>query len=138
LNESLIAPPEGLEVRIMDLSDPDGTEPTESVRGFTSLAHANEFARRYVRDSVERCRVPRASVAEVTAAWFAFGEDAVVEGAPEGAWVSANDLPSFAAAPPRDRESLNWRIIDPRRLAEDDDDEADDAATDDPTLDPDT
>ena len=110
----------------MDLSDPDGTEPAELLRGFTSLAHANEFARRYVRDSVERCRVPRASVAEVTAAWFAFGEDAVVEGAPEGAWVSGNDLPSFAAAPPRDREARNWRIIDPRRLESEEEDETED------------
>jgi len=123
LSESLIAPPEGLEVRIMDLSDPDGDEPVELVRGFTSLAHANEFARRYVRDSVERCRVPRASAAEVTAAWFAFGEDAVVEGAPEGAWVSGIDLPAFAAAAPPDREALNWRIIDPRQLEADDDED---------------
>ena len=122
MSENLLAAPEGLEVRIMDLSDPDSTEPAEVVRGFTSLAHANEFAKRYVRDSVERCRVPRASAADVTAAWFAFGEDAVVEGVPEGAWQSANDLPSFAAAPPRDREALNWRIIDPRRLEEDEDD----------------
>jgi hypothetical protein len=123
VSENLLAAPEGLEVRIMDLSDPEGTEPAEVVRGFTSLAHANEFAKRYVRDSVERCRVPRASAADVTAAWFAFGEDAVVEGVPEGAWRSANDLPAFAAAPPRDREALNWRIIDPRRLIEDEDDE---------------
>jgi hypothetical protein len=123
VSENLLAAPEGLEVRIMDLSDPDSAEPAEVVRGFTSLAHANEFAKRYVRDSVERCRVPRASAADVTAAWFAFGEDAVVEGVPEGAWQSANDLPSFAAAPPRDREALNWRIIDPRRLDEDEDDE---------------
>jgi hypothetical protein len=125
VSENLLAAPEGLEVRIMDLSDPDRAEPAEVVRGFTSLAHANEFAKRYVRDSVERCRVPRASAADVTAAWFAFGEDAVVEGVPEGAWQSANDLPAFAAAPPRDREARNWRIIDPRRMDEDEDDEGD-------------
>ena len=125
MTENLLAAPEGLEVRIMDLSDPDCTEPAEVVRGFTSLAHANEFAKRYVRDSVERCRVPRASAADVTAAWFAFGEDAVVQGVPEGAWRSANDLPGFAAAPPRDREAVNWRMIDPRRLEDDEDDAGD-------------
>lgn len=107
----------------MDLSGASGTEPAEVVRGFTSLAHANEFAKRYVRDSVERCRVPRASAAEVTAAWFAFGEDAVVAGVTEGIWNSSADLPAFAAAPPRDREEVNWRIIDPRRLGDDDDDD---------------
>ncbi len=39
---------------------------------------ANAFARRYVRDSVERCRVPGATAKEVLEAWFAFGEDAEV------------------------------------------------------------
>jgi len=107
----------------MDLSGASGTEPAETVRGFTSLAHANEFARRYVRDSVERCRVPRASAGDVTAAWFAFGEDAVVAGVTEGGWNSSADLPAFAAAAPRDREELNWRIIDPRRLESDDEDD---------------
>lgn len=123
MTEHPLAPPEGLEVRIRDLSDPDGGDAVEVVHGFLSLAHANEFAKRYVRDSVERCRVPRAKAAEVTAAWFAFGEDAVVEGVAEGAWQSANDLPAFAAAPPRDREALNWRMLDPRRMEEEEDDE---------------
>ena len=122
-----LTPPEGLEVRIRDLSDPDSEDSVEVVRGFLSLAHANEFARRYVRDSVERCRVPRATAAEVTSAWFAFGEDAVVTGLGEDhqgeVWQSANDLPAFAAAPPRDREALNWRMLDPRRMEDDEDDE---------------
>ena len=115
----------------MDLSGAIGPEPAEIVRGFTSVAHANEFAKRYVRDSVERCRVPRASAAEVTSAWMAFGEDAVVGGVTEAAqgetWNSSSDLPGFAAGPPPDREARNWRMIDPRRLESEDDDEEDDA-----------
>jgi hypothetical protein len=126
VSEHPLTPPAGLEVRIRDLSDPEA-EAVEVVRGFLSLAHANEFAKRYVRDSVERCRVPRATAADVTAAWFAFGEDAVVSGLGEDhqgeVWQSANDLPAFAAAPPRDREALNWRMLDPRRMEEDEDDE---------------
>ncbi|WP_431304552.1 hypothetical protein [Sediminicoccus sp. BL-A-41-H5] len=126
MTENPLAAPEGLEVRIRDLSDPEGEDSVEVVRGFISLAHANEFAKRYVRDSVERCRVPRATAAEVTAAWFAFGEDAGVSGLGEDhqgeVWQSANDLPAFAAAPPRDREALNWRMLDPRRMEEDEDD----------------
>ncbi len=126
MSEHPLTPPAGLEVRIRDLSDPEA-EAVEVVRGFLSLAHANEFAKRYVRDSVERCRVPRATAADVTAAWFAFGEDAVVSGLGEDhqgeVWQSANDLPAFAAAPPRDREALNWRMLDPRRMEEDEDDE---------------
>lgn len=125
MSEILLAPPEGLEVRIMDLSGGNGAEPLEVVRGFTSLAHANQFARRYVRDSVEICRPRGAKPADVTKAWFAFGEDAVVEGVSEGAWASGTELKEFAANPPRDAEDRNWRILDPRRL-EDDDDEDDD------------
>ncbi|MDB5414718.1 MAG: hypothetical protein JWR10_3053 [Rubritepida sp.] len=130
--ENLLGAPEGLEVRIMDLSGANGTEPLETVRGFTSLAHANAFARRYVRDSVEICRPRGARPDEVTAAWFLFGEDAVVAGPEErpieGAWTSGTELADFAAGPPRDAEDRNWRVIDPRRLAQadDDDDEDDD------------
>ena len=48
---------EGLVVRIMDLSGANGAEPVETVTGFRTVEHANTFARRYVRDSLERCRV---------------------------------------------------------------------------------
>ena len=123
MSEAFLEPPDALEVRIMDLSGASGTDVAEVVRGFTSLSHANEFARRYVRDSVERCRVPRATPAEVTAAWFAFGEDAVVAGVSEAVWSSSTDLPAFAAAPPPDREACNWRILDPRRIEPEDEDE---------------
>ena len=47
--------PEGtLTVRIMDLSGGNGSDPVEIIRGFGTVEHANTFARRYVRDSVER------------------------------------------------------------------------------------
>ncbi|MBS7809611.1 hypothetical protein KHU32_01590 [Roseococcus sp. XZZS9] len=109
----------------MDLSGANGSEPLETVRGFSSLAHANAFARRYVRDSMEVCR-PRGGDAEAAReAWFAFGEDAVVGGPEgktiEGAWSSGSELAEFAAQPPRDREDRNWRIIDPRKLADEED-----------------
>ena len=60
-------------------------------------------------------------------AWFAFGEDAVIGGAEgkaiDGAWNSGNELADFAANPPRDGEDRNWRIIDPRRLAAEEEDD---------------
>ncbi len=127
MSANLLAPPEGLEIRIMDLSGANGAEPLEVVRGFTSLAHANQFARRYVRDSVEICRPRGGKPEDVTKAWFAFGEDAVVEGVSEGAWTSGSELAAFAANPPRDREERNWRIIDPRRMEEDDEEDDDEA-----------
>jgi hypothetical protein len=102
---------EGVTVVIRDLSGGVGSEPVERIRGFTSLAHAIEFARRYVRDSIERCRTPAASAEEVIATWFAFGEDAEVP----GSWSSAAELRSFAENPVRDPEQRNWRVLDPRR-----------------------
>jgi hypothetical protein len=129
ITDDILGKADGIEVRIMDLSGANGSEPLETVRGFTSLAHANAFARRYVRDSMEVCR-PRGGDAEAAReAWFAFGEDAVVvdaEGrAIEGAWNSGNELADFSAAPPRDSEDRNWRMIDPRKLAAEDNDDDD-------------
>ncbi|UPY37796.1 hypothetical protein [Sediminicoccus sp. KRV36] len=129
MSKDLLAAPEGLEVRIMDLSGANGTEPIEVVRGFTSVAHANAFARRYVRDSVEICRPRGGKPADVTKAWFAFGEDAVVAGVADdaqgAAWTSGTELATFAAGAPRDAEDRNWRILDPRRLVDDEDDDDD-------------
>jgi hypothetical protein len=118
---------DGLEVRILDLSGANGDEPVEVVRGFETILHANAFARRYVRDSVDRCRARGMDAQAVLEAWSAFGEDAVVEGAGDQAWTSAGDLPAFTAAPARDAEDRNWRILDPRRDADDDAEDEDEA-----------
>jgi hypothetical protein len=110
-------------VRIMDLSGGNGSDPVEEIRGFLSIEHANAFARRYVRDSVERCRAPGLDAKAVLDAWFAFGEDAEVVGAAENGWVSGSELKGFAETPVRDSEERNWRMLDPRR-----DEESEDAA----------
>ncbi len=138
MSEAILGPPEGLEVRILDMSGANGNEPVEVVRGFTSLAHANAFARRRVRDSVEICRGRGMTAEQVRDAWFTFGEDAEVggsgEGSPllEGAWRSATEIADFAATPCRDREERNWRVLDPRGLTEDDDDAEDDTGEETP------
>jgi hypothetical protein len=111
----LFGRPEGYEVRIRDLSGGNGSEPVETIRGFTTIEHANTFARRYVRDSVERCRMAGMDAKSVLDAWFAYGEDAEVAGAGDQAWRSAAELHDFAARPVQDREERNWRILDPRR-----------------------
>ncbi|WP_043364566.1 hypothetical protein [Belnapia sp. F-4-1] len=113
----------GLSVRIMDLSGANGSEPVETVTGFRTLEHANAFARRYVRDSLERSRTAGMTPDEVIASWFAFGEDAEVQGAGEQAWASATELADFAAQPVRDAEDRNWRALDPRRDEEDGEEE---------------
>jgi len=119
----LFAPEGGWRVRILDLSGGAQDTITEEVGGFDTLMHANAFARRYVRDSVERCRAPGMSSKEVLEAWFAFGEDAVVVDAEEGGWKSATELGDFVDTR-ASSEDRDWRSIDPRRddveLGEDD------------------
>jgi hypothetical protein len=110
----LFAPESGWRVRILDLSGGAQDNITEEVGGFDTLMHANAFARRYVRDSVEHCRVPGMSSKAVLEAWFAFGEDAVVVDAGDGGWKSATELGDFVdnrASP----EDCDWRSLDPRR-----------------------
>lgn len=121
--EAEIFPKGEFAVQIMDLSGANGDEPVEVVKGFLSIEHANAFARRYVRDSVERCRAPRADAKAVLDAWFAFGEDAEVLGAGDDAWVSRSELKDFADTPVRDAEERNWRVLDPRRDEDDEDEE---------------
>ncbi|HWL81550.1 MAG TPA: hypothetical protein VNR89_11385 [Roseomonas sp.] len=117
-DDTLFAPQGGFSVQIRDLSGGNGAEPVETIRGFQTLAHANGFARRYVRDSIERCRAPGLTPDEVLAAWFAFGEDAEVVGTAGQGWTSGNEIRDFAADPVRDSEERNWRVLDPRRMEE--------------------
>jgi hypothetical protein len=121
-------------VRIRDLTGGAEDGIVEEVKGFPSLDEANEFARRYVRDSVERCRAPGLSPREVVEAWFVFGEDAEVleavadaaVGAAEpldsdsGGWSSEGEVAFFAEEPAM-VEERDWRALDPRRRAPDED-----------------
>ncbi|PWS37274.1 hypothetical protein DFH01_10510 [Falsiroseomonas bella] len=118
-----ISAPAGLAVRILDLSGANGSDPVEVVRGFRSVAHANAFARRYVRDSLERCRTGGANPETVLEAWFAYGEDAEVVGAGDDAWRSAAELHAFAEHRSEDAEERNWRVLDPRREEDDEEEE---------------
>jgi hypothetical protein len=121
MSGDLFAPEGGWRVRILDLSGAAADNIVEEIDGFPTLMHANAFARRYVRDSVERCRVPGMTAKDVLDAWFAFGEDAVVVDAGEGGWRSAAELGTFVdhrAGP----EECDWRSLDPRRIDLEDDD----------------
>ena len=122
----LFAPEGGWRVRILDLSGGNAGDDNivEEVKGFSTLMHANAFARAYVRDSIELCRQPGMTGREVLAAWFAYGEDAhVIEAPAEQTWRSATELDHFAERPAGEIER-DWRAIDPRREAPDDEDTA--------------
>ena len=116
----LFAPEGGWRVRILDLSGGSEGNVVEEIGGFGTLMQANAFARRYVRDSIERCRTPGMRPKEVLEAWFAYGEDAEVVNA-SGGWRSTNELGDFvdhtASAEERD-----WRSLDPRRTGEGEED----------------
>jgi len=118
----LFAPDGGWRVRILDLSGGAQDNIVEEIGGFETLMQANAFARRYVRDSVERCRVPGMNAKEVLEAWFAFGEDAEVIDAAESGWRSATELGDFVDNP-AGTEERDWRALDPRRLDEDESDD---------------
>lgn len=110
----LFAPEGGWRVRILDLSGGAQDNIVEEIGGFPTLMQANEFARRYVRDSVEHARGPGMTPKEVLETWFAFGEDAEVMDAAESAWRSATELGDFVDNP-AGAEERDWRSLDPRR-----------------------
>lgn len=122
----LFAPEGGWRVRILDLSADASDRMVEEIDGFFTLMQANEFARRYVRDSLERCRAPGMNAKDVMEAWLAWGEDAEVVDAAETGWRSAAELGTFADHPAGE-EDRDWRALDPRRIDEDEEDD-DDAA----------
>ena len=122
MNAEPATPEDGWRVRILDLSGATPDDVVEEVKGFPTLPLANAFCRAYVRDSVERCRVPGATSREVLAAWFAFGEDAEVAEAGEDGWRSANELDGFAGTP-GDEAERDWRSLDPRRGGGDDEED---------------
>ena len=121
MSEELFAPDGGWQVRIIDLSGASEDDVVEEIGGFATLPLANAFCRAYVRDSIERCRVPGATSREVLAAWFAFGEDAEVIDAGEEGWRSANELDGFVSESGSEIER-DWRSIDPRRADSDEED----------------
>ncbi|MBS0560043.1 MAG: hypothetical protein JSR21_08320 [Proteobacteria bacterium] len=127
MTDGLFAPQGGWTVRILDLSGGAEDNIVEDVGGFGTLMHANAFARRYVRDSVERCRVPGMSGKDVLDAWFAYGEDVEVRETESGAvaeagWRSATELSDFAGMR-ASGEERDWRALDPRRIGPDEDDD---------------
>ncbi len=117
----LFAPEGGWCVRILDLSGGAEEGIVEEIKGFPTLMQANEFARRYVRDSIELCRASGADVLEL---WRAFGEDAHVIDAGDDTWRAEPELSSFAARPAT-RSERDWRALDPRSEDEADEDEGD-------------
>ena len=77
------------------------------IEGFPTLELAIEFARRWVRSSLEEQRKPNQSKEELRKMWSAFGEDAVVLG---GDHSGSSELDFFIDHPAKPRE-IDWQAI---------------------------
>ena len=83
------------------------------IAGFPSFELAKEFARRWVRDSVEEHRKPGQTREELRDMWFTFGEDAsVLDG--EQRYAGSHEL-DFFIEHPATAEERDWQSV--RKLA---------------------
>ncbi len=89
----------GYSVLIIDMARYDaGAEQT--VGGFPTFEAARDYAREFVRRSVEDLRAPNQSAEELRRLWHVFGEDAVVVGGEES-YSGSRELDHFIAHPER-------------------------------------
>ncbi|QCE33618.1 hypothetical protein FAI41_08525 [Acetobacteraceae bacterium] len=105
-------------VYLKDLSG-SGNDP-EIVGGFESDKQAFSFARAYLYDSIERCRVPGAFGNDVLESWKLFGEDVEVKKGDEIVWNSEEEVAQMVKVKAQ-RQECNWRELDPRAEAQPED-----------------
>ena len=79
------------------------------IGGFPTFELAKEFARRWVRDSVEELRQPGQSEGELRSQWFMFGEDASVLNG-ETRYVGSHEIDYFVTHPAT-RDERDWQAI---------------------------
>lgn len=94
-------------VLIMDMFHYQDPEHEYTVDGFPTLELATEFARRWVRDSVEELRTADWTPDGLRNQWFTFGEDAIVIG---GDWKGLDELEQFILNPATPEER-DWQAI---------------------------
>lgn len=100
----------GYTVQVVDMSkfgEPDGEQ---LVQGFTSAEHAEEYAVRRVRASLEELRAANQDPDELRRLWFLFGQDALVVET-EFSGSMAMDRYLLEPASP---EECDWTSVAPR------------------------
>ena len=103
---------EGYSVLIIDMFRHD-PEADYVIRGFPTYELAKEFARRWVRDSVEEHRKPGQSKEDLRRMWYTFGEDAsVIQGEPH--YAGSHEL-DFFVEHTATAEERDWQAV--KRLA---------------------
>ena len=105
--------PKKYSVVILDMFHYQDPEHEYEINGFSSLDHAQEYARRRVRDSLEDFRDQGKSDDEIGGDGYQFGEDAVVIG---GNYAGASEL-EFFIQHPATTEERDWQSIEPNEEA---------------------
>ncbi|MEW6211137.1 MAG: hypothetical protein AB1631_22420 [Acidobacteriota bacterium] len=94
-------------VLIIDMSHYMDEESEYRIDGFPTFELAREFARRWVRDSVEEMREPDQTEEELRERWMMWGEDAIVIG---GSYAGSHEL-DFFISKPATPEERDWKAI---------------------------
>jgi hypothetical protein len=98
----------GYSVLVIDMFRHDPEE-DYVIAGFPTFKLAKEFARRWVRDSVEEQRQPGQSKEDLRRMWYTFGEDAsVIQGEPH--YAGSHELDFFIEHPARPEER-DWQAV---------------------------
>ncbi len=87
---------------IIDMFHYQDPENERDYEGFPTLELAREFARRWVRDSLEEFRKPGQSTEELRTMWYTFGEDAFADG-----YTGSEELTYFIDHP-GSAEECDW------------------------------
>jgi hypothetical protein len=94
-------------VLIIDMSHYMDEESEYRIDGFPTFELAREFARRWVRDSVEEMREENQTEEELRERWMMWGEDALVLGR---SYAGSHELDFFIANPATAQER-DWKSI---------------------------
>lgn len=103
---------ESYTVFVIDMSY--DSEKDFSISGFPNVELASEFARRWVRDSVEELRGEDQTREQLRRMWHMFGQDATVHGDGNPHYAGSHELDYFIDHPAT-REERDWQEI--KRLA---------------------
>jgi hypothetical protein len=95
-------------VLIIDMSHYMDEESEYRIDGFPSFELAREFARRWVRDSVEEMRERNQSADELRERWMMWGEDAFVIG--DERYAGSHEMDFFISNPATAQER-DWKAI---------------------------
>ena len=98
---------QGYPVLVIDMSY--DAEKNVVVEGFPTVQLANEFARRWVRDSVEELRAVQQTSDDLRRLWHMFGQDASVVGG-EPHYAGSHELDYFIEHPATGEER-DWQAI---------------------------